>query len=184
MNLSKICLHWSAGNNAPCAVDLAAYHYCIDKTGKIFSGKYRPEDNLNCADGKYAKHCGGGNTCCIGLSICAMAGFSLKTKTTKYPITKNQIESMCCLAAYLSVKYKFLINEKSVFTHYEFDQRQPKKLQKGKIDITYIPYLPSLSPDEVGSFLRQKINWYRQKIQEGKYKFTKKGEHYEFICIH
>ena len=180
-SLNKICLHWTAGANNPCSVDLEAYHYSVDKYGRIYQGTHKPEDNLNCYDGNYAKHCGGGNTGCIGLSVCGMAGFDLKNKKTNYPLTQNQIEALCCLAGYLSLKYGILINEKSVFTHYEFDQRQRKR--QGKIDITLLNYLPALSKDEVGSYLRTKSAWYKQKINEGKYVFEKKGEFYEFICV-
>lgn len=177
-SLSKICLHWTAGSNNPCDTDLNAYHYCIDSKGRIYAGKHKPEDNLNCYDGNYAAHCGGNNTGCIGLSVCGMAGFNLSKKQTKYPLTQKQIESLCCLTAYLSVKYGILISEKSVFTHYEFDKKKTKP--EGKIDITYIHYLPNLSKESVGTYLRQKISWYRDKIKQNKYKFEKKGSYYEF----
>lgn len=179
-SLNKICLHWTAGANTPCDTDLKAYHYCVDKYGRIYAGTYAPEDNLNCYDGKYAKHCGGGNTGCIGISCCAMFGFNLKNKQTKYPLTQKQVETFCCLSAYLSVKYGILISEKSVFTHYEFDRK--KKKPDGKIDITYINYLPNLSQNSVGTYLRQKIAWYREKIKQNKYIFKKKGTYYELIA--
>lgn len=178
-SLTKECLHWTAGTNTPCREDLAAYHYCVDKLGRIYPGIHTPEDNLNCYDGKYAKHCGGGNTGCIGLAVCGMAGFSISKKQTKYPLTQKQIEAFCCLAAYLSVKYGILIDEKNVFTHYEFDKK--KKKPEGKIDITYIQYLPNLSQNSIGKYLRQKIAWYRDKIKQNKYKYIKKGSYYEFI---
>ena len=181
MDSFKICLHWTAGANIPCNIDLQSYHFCIDKDGRIYKGKCKPEDNLNCYDGVYAKHCGGGNTACIGISVCGMAGFSLLKKQTKYPLTQKQIETLCCLAGYLSNLYGISINEKSVFTHYEFDNRQRKR--QGKIDITYLSYLPTLSVDEVGSYLRNKSAWYKQKIKEGKYKFEKKGDFYEFTYV-
>lgn len=182
-SLSKICLHWTAGANTPCDTDLKAYHYCVDKYGKIFAGTHKPEDNLNCYDGNYAMHCGGGNTGCIGLSVCGMAGFTSDKKQTKYPLTQKQIEALCCLTAYLTVKYGILISEKSVFTHYEFDQRRAKQKREGKIDITYLHYLPHLSADSIGKYLRQKISWYRDKIKANKYKFIKKGDYYEFILV-
>ena len=75
-----------------------------------------------------------------------------------------------------------IIDEKSVFTHYEFDQRRQKKLREGKIDITYIHYLPNLSANSIGNYLRQKISWYKEKIKQGKYTFTKKGDYYEFLA--
>ena len=181
--LTKICLHWSAGAHFPCAEDLKAYHYCVDKIGRIYPGKHKPEDNLNCYDGNYAMHCGGGNTGCIGLALCGMAGFTSDKKLTKYPLTQKQVESFCCLAAYLSVKYGILISEKSVFTHYEFDQRRPKNKREGKIDITYLHYLPNLAINSVGKYLRQKIAWYREKIKQNKYKLIRKGDYYEFIGV-
>ena len=160
---------------------MESYHYCIDKNGKIYQGNHKPEDNLNCYDWNYAKHCGGGNTSCIGISICGMAGFDLKNKKSNYPLTQNQVESLCCLTGYLSHKYGISINENSIFTHYEFDRKQKKR--QGKIDITYLPYLPTLSSDEVDSYLRTKATWYKQKIKEGKYKYEKKGEFYEFTYV-
>lgn len=180
-SLSKICLHWTAGSNSPCSVDLNSYHYCVDKLGRIYLGTHKPEDNINCYDGNYAAHCGGGNTGCIGLSVCGMAGFDLSKKQTKYPLTQKQIESFCCLAAYLSVKYGILVSEKTIFTHYEFDRKKTRP--EGKIDITYLHFFPALSVQSVGNYLRQKISWYRTKIKENKYKFEKKGNYYEFTVV-
>ena len=136
---------------------------------------------IRCKDGNYAAHCGGGNTGCIGLSVCGMAGFNLNKKETKYPLTQKQIETLCCLTAYLTIKYGIIIKENSVFTHYEFDRKKAKP--EGKIDITYLPYLPNLQIIRIGGYLRNKAEWYRKKIKEGKYKLEKKGRYYEFICV-
>ena len=65
----NIVLHWTAGNYKPSAVDLLHYHYVVDKDGMVHTGKYTPNDNLNCTDGRYAAHCGGGNTGRIGIAI-------------------------------------------------------------------------------------------------------------------
>lgn len=178
-SLTKICDHWTAGNYKPCKIDLNAYHYLIDNKGRIYLGTFKPEDNLNCYDGKYAKHCGGGNTGCIGVSLCGMVGFDLNKKQTKCPLTPEQIEALFCLNGYLALKYGILISEKSLFTHYEFDQK--KKKPDGKIDIAYIPCLPNLSARSIGKYIREKSEWYRGKIKEGKYKLIKKGNYYEFL---
>ena len=182
-SLTKICLHWTGGNNYPCDTDLTAYHYCVDKDGKIYKGKYPPEDNLNYYDWNYAKHCGGGNTGCIGISLCAMAGFNLSKKQTKDPITQKQLEAFCLLAAYLCSKYGIIISEKTVFTHYEFDQRRIKNKQEGKTDITYINYFPNLTINSAGNYLRNKTDWYKNKLEENRYTLEKKGEYYEFIIL-
>ena len=105
-----------------------------------------------------------------------------KHQQTKYPITQKQIDdSLCTMAAYLSIKYGIPVNKNTVFTHYEFDRK--KKKPEGKIDIAYLPYKKELSPDDVGNYLRGKVSWYREKILKGKYKLIKKGSYYEFICI-
>lgn len=180
MTLNKQCIHHTGGTNKPCQEDLNAYHFLVDDLGRIYEGKYKPEDNINCNDGIYARHCGGGNTGCIGLSTCGNAGYDIKNKITKYPLTQKQIEALCCLAAYLSLKYKFSINETTTFTHYEFDQKRPKNQREGKVDITYIPYLPNLAVASVGNYLRNKIGWYVIQLKNNKYKYEKKGTHYEF----
>ena len=68
-SLSKICLHWTAGANTPCDTDLKAYHYCVDKYGKIFAGTHNPADNLNFYDGTYAMHCGGVKSVVFGSAV-------------------------------------------------------------------------------------------------------------------
>lgn len=181
-SIKKICNHWTAGNYKPCQQDLDSYHYLVDNKGRIYLGTYKPEDNLNCYDGKYAKHCGGGNTGCIGISACGMVGFSEQNKYSKCPLTRKQIEAICCLNAYLSLKYGIIVNEQNIFTHYEFDQRRQRNLREGKIDITYIHYLPNLSTKSIGNYLRQKVAWYKDKIKQNKYVFIKKGDYYEFLA--
>lgn len=180
-SLNKICDHWTAGNYKPCQQDLNSYHYLIDSEGKIYLGTYTPEDNLNCYDGKYAAHCGGGNTGCIGISVCGMKGFTESKKQTSCPITPKQFETLCCLNGYLSTKYGILINANSVFTHYEFDRKKQKS--EGKIDIIYLPHLPNLSKNSIGEYIRNKSQWYKDKIKLGKYKLVKKGNYYEFIVV-
>lgn len=178
MTLNKLCIHHTGGANKPNVTDIEAYHFLVDDLGRIYEGKFKPEDNINCNDGIYAKHCGGGNTGCIGIAVCGNKDYSLKAKTSKYPLTQKQIEALCCFTAYLSLKYKFAVTEQSVFTHYEFDRKKPKP--EGKVDITYIPYLPNLSLEAVGNYLRNKIGWYVIQLKNNKYTLTKKGNYYEF----
>ena len=166
-SLNKICIHWTAGANKPCETDLKAYHFLFDKDGKEYSGKYKPEDNINCTDNVYAKHCGGGNTGCIGVSCCGMYGFDSK-KQTKYPLTQKQVEAMCCKIAHLCIAYGILVNEQNIYTHYEFGKNHPFTTSGGKIDFIYLSYLPNLQKERIGDYLRNKIQWYVIKIKKGK----------------
>ena len=168
MSLSKICLHWSAGASYPCEVDLKAYHFLVDKDGKIYAGDFKPENNIICKPNLYAMHCGGGNTGCIGISALGMAGFDLKNKKTKYPLTQIQVEAFCKLAAELCVKYGISVSENTVFTHCEFGQKHPKTTSYGKIDFTYLPFLPNLEKNKISDFLRNKISWYIIQIKKAK----------------
>ena len=117
---------------------------------------------------RYAAHCGGGNTGCIGVSCCGMYGFNLKDKKTKYPLTQKQVEAMCSKVAKLCSLYGITVSEKTVFTHYEFGQSHPKTSSYGKIDFTYLPYLPNLSKERIGDYLRNKIQWYQIQQKKGK----------------
>ena len=156
----NIVLHWTAGGSYPNDIDKSSYHFLVDCEGKVYQGKYTPEDNLNCTDGKYAPHCGGGNTGRIGLALCGMHGYNNSLKYTKYPITRKQFESACNLAAQLCIKYK--LKPEQVITHSEFGKQFPNTSSAGKIDIDYIPYLSLYGTETVAKYIRNKVNWYYQ----------------------
>ena len=160
--MRRIILHWTAGTNYPNATDLEHYHFLIDKDGKVYEGKFKPEDNLNCNDCKYAAHTGGGNTGSIGVAVCGMAGFNGKIGSTKYPLTAVQVEKMFALSAELCRKYGIPISPDTVLTHYEFGRAYPKTSSAGKIDITYLHPFPKIGKKDLGDFIRKKIKWYFQ----------------------
>ncbi len=159
--MKKIIIHWTAGGYYPTPYEKAHYHFLIDKDGKIYTGNHKPEDNLNCQKGKYAMHTGGGNTGAIGIAMCAMAGFKNKNNTGNYPITAKQFEATMKMCATLAIKYKIEITPNTVMTHYEFGLKNPTTSSAGKIDIIYIPPYPWVAQNDVGSFIRSKIKWYK-----------------------
>ena len=160
--MKRIIIHWTAGVNKPNATDLHHYHYLIDSEGKIYNGNFKPEDNENCQDGRYAQHTGGGNTGSIGVSLCGMCGFRSSHDVGKYPLTKKQIEAMFKLCADLCKKYNISID--NVMTHYEFGKSHPQTSSAGKIDIIYLPPYPNITTDKIGDFIRGKIKWYYSHI--------------------
>lgn len=162
--MNRIVIHWTAGGHQPNSEDYNHYHYVVNKDGLIFQGKYKPEDNLNCNDGKYAAHTGGGNTGSIGVSMCGMAGFKNRNNVGNYPLTKKQVEASFKLVAELCKKYRIQITPYTVFTHYEFGMRNPNTTSKGKIDIIYLPPYPNIPANKVGDFIRQKVQWYMNKV--------------------
>lgn len=161
--MNKIIIHWTGGAWFPNATDKEHYHFLIDKNGKVINGKFKVEDNENCNDGKYAAHCGGGNTGVIGVSMCGMyVPKGVNIKDTKFPLTKKQCEACFKLVAQLCKKH--LINLNNVLTHYEFGQAHPKTSSAGKIDIIYLPPYPEIKQNQIGGFIRNKVKWYIEKI--------------------
>ena len=160
--MKRVIIHWTAGANKPNATDLQHYHYVVDSEGKIYVGKYKPEDNENCTDGRYAQHTGGGNTGSVGVSMSGMCGFTSSRNLGKYPLTKKQCESTFKLCAELCKKYNIPVTKSNVMTHYEFGKSHPNTSSAGKIDIIYLPPYPEQTTDKIGDFIRSKIRWYQQ----------------------
>lgn len=163
--MKRIIIHWTAGGYYPSSYEKNFYHFLVDKDGKIYTGNFKPENNLNCQKGNYAMHTGGGNTGSIGVSMCAMAGFKNRNNPGNYPITAKQFEATMKLCASLCIKYKLDITPETVMTHYEFGIKHPSTTSAGKIDVIYIPPYSWVSQNETGSFIRSKVKWYKQKIQ-------------------
>lgn len=166
--MKKIIIHWTAGCYYPTAHEKNCYHFLVDKDGKVHTGNFKPEDNLNCTKGTYAMHTGGGNTGAIGVAMCAMTGFKDKTAPGRYPITAKQFEAAMELCAQLCLKYGIKISPETVMTHYEFGIRHPSTTSAGKIDIIFLPPYSWVARQDIGSFIRTKIKWYKQKLQGDK----------------
>ncbi len=163
--MKRIIIHWTAGRYYPTQFEKQFYHYLIDKDGNIYNGVYSPEDNLDCSDGKYAAHTGGGNTGSIGVAMCAMSGFKSQNQVGNFPITKIQFESCMNLCASLCIKYGIKVSEQTVMTHYEFGLTHSKTTSAGKIDIINLPPYSWVGKDDIGSFIRTKIRWYINKLR-------------------
>ena len=163
--MKRIIIHWTGGANKPCSTDIEHYHFIIDSFGSVINGKFKPSDNENCKDGKYAQHCGGGNTGSIGVAMCGMyVPNNYPVKCTKYPLTKIQCERCFKLIAELSKQYNIPINPQSIMTHYEFGLKHPETSSKGKIDIIWLPPYGDIDTDKIGNFIRSKIRWYFKQL--------------------
>lgn len=170
--MKKIIIHWTAGTYRPNSVEKEHYHYLIDyecdtkEKSAVHTGKYKPEDNLNCTSGKpYAAHTGGGNTGAIGVAICSMLGFYDVKRIGNYPIKPIQMEVCYDLCARLCIKYGIKISKETIMTHYEFGKKNPYTTSRGKPDIIYLASNPSLPAGKIGDFIRKKITWYYEKLE-------------------
>ena len=156
-SIKGIICHWTGGVYNPNAVDMEHYHFLIDGDGRVIKGKYSPQDNLNCKDGKYAAHCGGGNTGRIGIALCGMY-------SKDYPIKRKQLEAMCKKVAELCKTYGLAINSNSVLTHSEFGHKNPHTSSFGKVDIDKLPCVALYDRQSCGNWIRNKVNWYRSNM--------------------
>ena len=156
-SLNRIIFHWTASTYTPNETDKQHYHFIIDGNGKVINGKYKPEDNINCKDGVYARHAGGMNTGSIGIAISAMY-------SKDYPIKRIQLEAACKLAAELSVKYGIRLTSKSILTHAKVGKLLPHSSSNGKIDINNLPCVAVYGVDNVCIWLLNKCAWYRSKM--------------------
>lgn len=162
--MKRIIIHWTAGTNYSTEYERNHYHFLIDKDCNVIKGKYNPEDNYDCHDGKYAAHCGGGNTGSIGVALCGMLGYKSFSNVGRYPITKKQCEKMFRFVAELCKKYDIPITPDTIMTHYEFGQKHPNTSSFGKIDIIYLPPYPEQPKECIGNFIRNKVKWYYSKL--------------------
>ena len=93
-----------------------------------------------------------------------MFGFKDNKNIGNYPMTKIQFETCMKKVAQLSKEYNIPIKEDSILTHYEFGQTHPKTTSYGKIDIIFLPPYPHVLKKDVGNFIRNKIQWYRNRL--------------------
>lgn len=162
--MDRIIIHWTAGTNEPNSTDYQHYHFLINGGGLCIKGKHSPEDNLNCKDGVYAAHTGGGNTGSIGIAACGMAGYINPQKIGNYPLKAAQVEALFKKVAELCKQYNIAITPDTVMTHYEFGQKHKNTTSYGKIDITYLPSYPAVAAKDMGDFIRGKVMWYYKHL--------------------
>ena len=163
--LKRIIIHWTAGYSYPNNIETQRYHFLVDKDGKVYDGYHKPEDNIDCTDGDYAPHTGGGNTGAIGISMCGMVGFDTIKKNTKSPITLEQMEATCKKCAELCKEYDISPNVKTIMTHAMFGLLYPKTISHGKIDIIYLPPIKLYGVEECNKTLRNKVMWYYNRLK-------------------
>jgi hypothetical protein len=172
MGLTRIIIHHSAGTYQPNSLDRLHYHYLYGKN-QVYNGNFKPTDNLNCTDGRYAAHTGGLNTGSIGCAFLANVGFKDYKHQGECPLLPQQLELGFKHMAGISKIYSIPIDPEFIMTHYEVGQKVLKgiiernKLTEqniGKIDIICIPGHPEIKPDECGDYIREKILWYYKKI--------------------
>ena len=171
--LKRICIHWTAGGVKANDLDRSHYHFTVEQDGDIIAGNLPPESNIprngsslsGQPEGTYMAHCGGGNSFTIGISLCGMTG-QKPNKTWKNPLLRSQCETAFQLVAQLCAIYGIPVTPDTVYSHYEFGLCNPSTPSAGKIDISVLPFLPSLLPNQVGGYIRGRVSAYLAQIQK------------------
>lgn len=161
--MKRIIIHWTAGAYWANAVDLQHYHFLIQGDGVILDGNFKPKNNENVRNGRYAQHTGGGNTGSIGVAMCGMLGFVNSNIIGKYPLTLKQCETCFKEVAKLCKQYKISVKPDTVLTHYEFGLKHTDTSSRGKIDIIHLPPFAWIPQEDIGAFIRSKVRWYLLK---------------------
>lgn len=147
--LTRIHMHWTAGNHIPNSTDLGAYHVLVEGSGKIVN----PVPHT--ASRSHTKSANGG---AIGISLCAMtSAVERPFRTGPAPITENQLQAFVCEIARLCRLYDIPVSRTSVLSHSEIQPTLRIK-QNNKWDINWIPGMNGVGdPITVGDELRRRI---------------------------
>jgi hypothetical protein len=153
-SMRRIICHWTAGAHKASSLDKEHYHFLVEADGKVVRGRYSIADNVSTDDGKYAAHTLGANTGAIGIAVCAMAGAQ---QSPFYPGTAPMLEAqwlrLADVAAELCRAYSLPVTPQTVLGHGEV-QVLLSIPQKGKWDPMVLPWEPTWSITQVGTYFR------------------------------
>lgn len=156
--MERIILHWTAGTNVASDMDRRHYHKLIEGDGAVVDGHHEIADNIVTSDGDYAAHTLRLNTKSIGNGLCGMAGAKESPfDPGRYPINEHQFDAGCELIADQAVTYRITVARRTVMTHAEVQPTLGVR-QRGKWDITRLPWLPNLrGAIPVGDYMRSRV---------------------------
>lgn len=156
-----VILHWTGGDRTCSGSDRKHYQLIIDGEPKLHRGVCSIADNVRLSDGSYAAHTRGFNArngkAVIGVTLCGMAGATQSPfRAGDHPITKEQWQAAADVVAQLAEFYRIPVDPQHVLQHGEV-QRNLGIPQKGKWDITKLPWAPEMSPAAVCSEFRAMV---------------------------
>lgn len=158
-SISRIIVHWTAGQHRASADDRKHYHLLWEGDGTIIRGI--PTIDKNDAGGLkegYAQHTLNCNTGSVGVSMCAMTGaIEAPFSPGPAPLTEKQWNAMVQGVAQLCQRYGIPVTDRTVLTHAEVQPNLGIR-QRGKWDITRLPWDKSVVGHRaVGDLLRRQV---------------------------
>lgn len=156
--MSRIHLHWTAGNHIPNAVDRRSYHILVRGDGELVRGDRPISANAKGSGVKQASHTLNANTGAIGVSLCCMKGAKeVPFKAGSQPMTQVQWDVGMQVLEELADAYAIPITSKTILTHAEVQPNLNIK-QKNKWDIVRLAFDPSIKGfKDVGDHMRSEV---------------------------
>jgi hypothetical protein len=163
-SMKRVICHWTAGGHEASSLDKEHYHFLVEANGRIVRGRRSVADNARTDDGVYAAHTRGANTGSIGIAACAMAGaVEHPFHPGPQPMLEVQWLRLAEIAAELCRAYAIPVTPTTVLGHGEVQVRLGIP-QLGKWDPMVLPWVPAMSPPEVGTYLRTLV---QARLDEG-----------------
>ena len=159
-----IVAHWTGGGPRANSTDRKAYHAIAEHDGDIVAGIPFERNFRSPLPSGYAAHTGGFNTGRAGFAWAGMAGYTGRRGSETSAITEIAFEAGCEFLAVLCRAWALLpMNPDDLCTHLEvWTVHQVRgKRNHEKTDIEYLPFRPDLGRDEVGPYLRSRVETYR-----------------------
>ena len=161
-SMRRVICHWTAGAHKASSLDKEHYHLLVEADGKVVRGRRSIADNVSTTDGVYAAHTKGANTGAIGIAVCAMAGARQSPfQAGPSPMLEPQWLRLVEVAAELCRAYSLPVTPQTVLGHGEV-QVLLGIAQEGKWDPMVLPWAPTMSIMQVGTFFRTLV---QEKLQ-------------------
>ena len=159
-HISRVIVHWTAGNHRASQLDRSHYHILIEFDAKLIRGI--PSIAMNDAGGVspgYAAHTLNCNTGSIGVSLCCMAGaIESPFNPGKAPMTREQWEALPPVIAALCRRYDIPVTPRTVLSHAEVQGTLGIK-QRQKWDISRLAFDPIVvGAAACGSLMRAAVS--------------------------
>lgn len=163
---TRIIVHWTAGAYLVTALDREHYHFIIDGDNAVHRGDHSVAANDLTTDDDYAAHTRSTNTKAIGVAVACMAGAVEKPfKEGRYPMKKEQWETMAKVVAELCLHYKIEVTPTTVLGHGEV-QRLLGRAQAGKWDPMVLPWDATIAAPVVGDRFRALVKAHLEVLKE------------------
>ncbi|HEV8241427.1 MAG TPA: N-acetylmuramoyl-L-alanine amidase [Thermoanaerobaculia bacterium] len=165
-SMRRVICHWTAGAYKASSLDKEHYHFLVEADGKVVRGRHSIADNVSTDDGIYAAHTLGANTGAIGIAVCAMFNaVQSPFHPGSFPMLESQWLRLADIAAEVCRAYSLPVTPQTVLGHGEV-QVQLSIAQKGKWDPMVLPWQPSWSITQVGTYFRTLVQARLQAASE------------------